>query len=66
MSTTNWNVVMDDNMAAIQSFVDGASLRSTIKQFNCEEARRELYALEKHVPVSTARQRARRALARRS
>ncbi len=61
---TNWDVVFRDNARAIHEFIEGASIRSVLPMLKTEEARSELYRLEK-IPVTNARVRARRAVNRR-
>lgn len=66
--TTNWSVLLDTkvNRSHVQEFVDGSSLRSLVSEFKSDEARAELYKLERYLPANVARDRARRALSRRS
>lgn len=62
--STNWSLILKDNKKAIQNFVDGASLRSVVGHLKTEEAKTEIYRLERYVAASTARDRAKRALSR--
>ena len=65
-TATNWGVLLSDNRTAVEDFAKGSSLRTMISGLSSDAARSEAYALERYVGAQKGRERARKALSRRS